>query len=227
MGHIHAPQPVPGAPVPAEYAGSLLPLDFGEAGEQKRVVIVDVEPGRLATVESVPLHERTPARARRRHLGRAGGARRGAVGVLPRPHGAGRRHRHGPGPTRGGGLPVPRERAAPATGRRAHPRAGTRRRDPPTRSCTPSTTGARPARTRPRSCWPSSARSSRRSPMRPLELTLQGFRSYREPTTFDVARPQPRGHRGPDRRRASPPSSTASRSRCSARPPPSSATRSR
>lgn len=55
MGHIHAPQPVPGAPVPAEYAGSLLSLDFGEAGERKRVVLVDVEPGRLATIESVPL----------------------------------------------------------------------------------------------------------------------------------------------------------------------------
>jgi DNA repair protein SbcD/Mre11 len=55
MGHIHAPQPVPGAPVPAHYAGSLLALDFGEAGEQKRVVIVDAEPGELATIESVPL----------------------------------------------------------------------------------------------------------------------------------------------------------------------------
>ncbi|MGH2594999.1 MAG: metallophosphoesterase family protein [Actinomycetota bacterium] len=55
MGHIHAPQKVPGAPVPAEYAGSLLALDFGEAGEQKRVVIVDAEPGRLAVAESVPL----------------------------------------------------------------------------------------------------------------------------------------------------------------------------
>ncbi len=50
MGHIHAPQPVPGANVPAEYAGSLLELDFGEAGEEKRVVIVDIEPGRPATV---------------------------------------------------------------------------------------------------------------------------------------------------------------------------------
>jgi exonuclease SbcD len=55
MGHIHAPQTVPGAPVPAEYAGSLLSLDFGEAGEQKRVVIVDAEPGRLAVAETVPL----------------------------------------------------------------------------------------------------------------------------------------------------------------------------
>jgi len=55
MGHIHAPQRVPHAPVPAEYAGSLLPLDFGEAGEDKRVVVVDVEPGRLAVAESVPV----------------------------------------------------------------------------------------------------------------------------------------------------------------------------
>ena len=55
MGHIHAPQKVPGAPVPAEYAGSLVALDFGEAGEQKRVVIVDAEPGRLAVAESIPL----------------------------------------------------------------------------------------------------------------------------------------------------------------------------
>ncbi|MGI9647923.1 MAG: metallophosphoesterase family protein [Acidimicrobiia bacterium] len=55
MGHIHAPQPVPGANVPAEYAGSLLELDFGEAGEQKRVVVVEVEPGRPAQVRSVPL----------------------------------------------------------------------------------------------------------------------------------------------------------------------------
>ncbi len=55
LGHIHAPQPVPGANVPAQYAGSLLPLDFGEAGEEKRVVIVDAEPGRPASVRSVPL----------------------------------------------------------------------------------------------------------------------------------------------------------------------------
>ncbi len=55
MGHIHAPQPVPHANVPAHYAGSLLQLDFGEAGEDKRVVIVDVEPGRPAAVRSVPL----------------------------------------------------------------------------------------------------------------------------------------------------------------------------
>lgn len=55
LGHIHAPQPVPGALLPAEYAGSLLQLDFGEAGEGKRVVLVDVQPGLLAQVRSVPV----------------------------------------------------------------------------------------------------------------------------------------------------------------------------
>ena len=60
LGHIHAPQPVPGAPVPAAYAGSLLALDFGEAGEDKRVVVVDVEPGRLATLRSIPIHAGRP-----------------------------------------------------------------------------------------------------------------------------------------------------------------------
>jgi len=60
MGHIHAPQPVPGANVPAEYAGSLLPLDFGEAGEEKRVVLVDATPGAPATVHSVPLRAGRP-----------------------------------------------------------------------------------------------------------------------------------------------------------------------
>ncbi len=55
MGHIHAPQPVPAAAVPAAYAGSLLELDFGEAGEEKRVVVVEARPGIRATVRSIPL----------------------------------------------------------------------------------------------------------------------------------------------------------------------------
>ncbi len=54
MGHIHNPQSITGAPA-AEYAGSLLEMDFGEAGEQKRVVIVDVKPGQPAVVSSVNL----------------------------------------------------------------------------------------------------------------------------------------------------------------------------
>lgn len=59
LGHIHAPQPVPGAQVPAEYAGSLLQLDFGEAGEEKRVVVVEAGSG-PATVMSVPITRGRP-----------------------------------------------------------------------------------------------------------------------------------------------------------------------
>ena len=65
----------PARPVPAHYAGSLLALDFGEAGEQKRVVIVDAEPGRLATVESIPLTSGRRADPRHRRLGRDRGPR--------------------------------------------------------------------------------------------------------------------------------------------------------
>jgi exonuclease SbcD len=55
LGHVHAPQPAPGAVAPAAYAGSILELDFGEAGEAKRVVIVDAVPGRRATQRAVGL----------------------------------------------------------------------------------------------------------------------------------------------------------------------------
>ena len=99
MGHIHAPQQVPGAPVPADYAGSLLALDFGEAGEQKRVVIVDVEPGRLAAIESVPLEQRSSPRASHRRLGHDRGAIRRTDRGVPRPHGEDDGHRPRPWPT--------------------------------------------------------------------------------------------------------------------------------
>lgn len=54
LGHIHLPQDIPG-PGAGAYAGSLLQLDFGEAGEEKRVLVIDAEPGRPATVRSFPL----------------------------------------------------------------------------------------------------------------------------------------------------------------------------
>lgn len=54
LGHIHLPQDIPG-PGAGAYAGSLLQLDFGEAGEEKRVLVVEAEPGRPASVRSVPL----------------------------------------------------------------------------------------------------------------------------------------------------------------------------
>jgi exonuclease SbcD len=55
LGHVHRPQRIAGAPAPARYCGSLLQLDFGEAGQRKAVVCVDVAPGATATAEEVPL----------------------------------------------------------------------------------------------------------------------------------------------------------------------------
>ena len=55
MGHIHAPQTVPGAPVPAEYAGSLLSLDFGEAGETQAGRDRRRRAGPARGAESIPL----------------------------------------------------------------------------------------------------------------------------------------------------------------------------
>jgi exonuclease SbcD len=56
LGHIHKPQKIEG-PVPAYYAGSLLQMDFGEAGEEKTFVVVTASPGKPAMpadIEHVP-----------------------------------------------------------------------------------------------------------------------------------------------------------------------------
>jgi exonuclease SbcD len=59
LGHIHRPQQIEG-PVPAYYAGSLLQMDFGEAGEEKTFVVVTVSPSqsgkraRPSEIEHVP-----------------------------------------------------------------------------------------------------------------------------------------------------------------------------
>jgi exonuclease SbcD len=53
LGHIHKPQRLESAPSPAEYAGSALQMDFGEAGEQKSWVLVDARPGQPARSERV------------------------------------------------------------------------------------------------------------------------------------------------------------------------------
>jgi DNA repair protein SbcD/Mre11 len=55
LGHVHRPQRVPGVGVPTRYAGSLLQLDFGEAGQSKGVVLVELEPGKPAQVEEIDL----------------------------------------------------------------------------------------------------------------------------------------------------------------------------
>jgi DNA repair protein SbcD/Mre11 len=54
LGHVHRPQRVPGVAVPARYAGSLLQLDFGEAGQEKSLVLVELEPGKPAKVDEIP-----------------------------------------------------------------------------------------------------------------------------------------------------------------------------
>jgi exonuclease SbcD len=56
LGHVHRPQEVSAAAVPARYAGSLLQLDFGEREQAKSVVLIDVEPGLPAQVRTVPLN---------------------------------------------------------------------------------------------------------------------------------------------------------------------------
>ena len=53
LGHIHKPQQVPGRD--AYYVGSPLQLDYGEAGEEKSSIVVDVVPGRPAQVQRLPL----------------------------------------------------------------------------------------------------------------------------------------------------------------------------
>jgi exonuclease SbcD len=53
LGHMHKPQKIDG-PRPAWYAGSLLQMDFGEAGEEKSFIVVTASPGQAATVEHVP-----------------------------------------------------------------------------------------------------------------------------------------------------------------------------
>ncbi|MGH3301279.1 MAG: metallophosphoesterase family protein [Streptosporangiaceae bacterium] len=62
FGHIHKPQPLPGGTVTGRYAGSPIPLDFGERDEVKTVVLVDVEPSRPAVVGPVNLTAGRPLR---------------------------------------------------------------------------------------------------------------------------------------------------------------------
>lgn len=56
LGHLHKPQKIDG-PVPAYYAGSLLQLDFGEAGEEKSFIVLTASPGKPvkpADIEHIP-----------------------------------------------------------------------------------------------------------------------------------------------------------------------------
>lgn len=59
LGHIHQPQEI-SAPSPTFYAGSPLQLDFGEQGQEKRVVVIEADPDRKAKFHSIPLHTGRP-----------------------------------------------------------------------------------------------------------------------------------------------------------------------
>ena len=51
LGHIHDPQLVPGGTVTGRYAGSLIPIDFGEAVQEKQVLIVTIADGDVTVTE--------------------------------------------------------------------------------------------------------------------------------------------------------------------------------
>lgn len=55
LGHVHRAQRVP-APAPTYYVGSPMQLDFGEAGQEKGVNIIEARPGLPAEVRLVPLN---------------------------------------------------------------------------------------------------------------------------------------------------------------------------
>ena len=54
MGHVHAPQDLPGVHAPGTYSGSPIQMDFGERHEEKRAVICDTT-RTVAEITSVPL----------------------------------------------------------------------------------------------------------------------------------------------------------------------------
>jgi DNA repair protein SbcD/Mre11 len=54
LGHLHRRQQVPG-PAPVWYSGSPLQLDFGEAGDDKGVLVVEASPGLPAVITPVSL----------------------------------------------------------------------------------------------------------------------------------------------------------------------------
>lgn len=85
FGHIHRPQPIPGTGS-GHYAGSPMPLDFGEEGEEKSVLLVEAQPGRRARVEPVPLDGGRPLRTIRCDLAGIEAHAESARGALCRVH---------------------------------------------------------------------------------------------------------------------------------------------
>lgn len=61
FGHIHKPQALP-QNEKGWFAGSPIPLDFGEMNEQKYAIFVEAEPGRPPSIQPVPLTGGRPLR---------------------------------------------------------------------------------------------------------------------------------------------------------------------
>jgi DNA repair protein SbcD/Mre11 len=57
LGHLHKPQIVEKAKSQTRYAGSILQMDFGERDQKKSVCLIDVHPGKPATVNEIPLNK--------------------------------------------------------------------------------------------------------------------------------------------------------------------------
>jgi exonuclease SbcD len=57
FGHIHKPQQIPGVPH-GRYAGSPIPVDFGERADVKSVVLISGKPGYALDVKVIPLDVR-------------------------------------------------------------------------------------------------------------------------------------------------------------------------
>jgi len=55
IGHLHRMHQVDSAPCPVYYSGSPLSYSFAEANQKKYALLVDVEPGKVATVQELEL----------------------------------------------------------------------------------------------------------------------------------------------------------------------------
>jgi exonuclease SbcD len=55
LGHLHRKQVICNSPCPVVYSGSPLPYSFSEAGQEKFVVCIDLEPGKPAEIRNIPL----------------------------------------------------------------------------------------------------------------------------------------------------------------------------
>lgn len=51
LGHIHDPQLVPGGTVTGRYAGSLVPIDFSEAVQDKQALVITIDNGDVTVTE--------------------------------------------------------------------------------------------------------------------------------------------------------------------------------